>query len=46
MHIRDMKRRDLHAIRALAAKTWKATYTPQIPDDIQKKSHSRCLFFS
>ncbi|RQW22812.1 GNAT family N-acetyltransferase [Bacillus sp. C1-1] len=37
MHIRDMKKRDIHAIRALATKTWKATYTPQIPDDIQKK---------
>ncbi|MFS0785412.1 GNAT family N-acetyltransferase [Shouchella sp. 1P09AA] len=37
IHIRDMNKSDINKIRALATKTWKATYTPQIPDDIQKK---------
>ncbi|WP_391201700.1 GNAT family N-acetyltransferase [Psychrobacillus sp. L4] len=37
MIIRDMQLSDIESIRAIAAHTWKATYSKFIPKDIQEK---------
>ncbi|MGV3487576.1 MAG: GNAT family N-acetyltransferase [Tuberibacillus sp.] len=37
MIIRDMRRSDIEAVRRVAARTWKDTYSAFIPEEIQEK---------